>query len=121
QRVVPRTGEDAVADLGSPAVAVVLEMVDVTGAQLTAREPAVTVIAHDDRPALGRRPDAGAPPEVEGLAPALEHVADQRAVTGEPAEGLEADRAAVEQLGPARCSGQGLEVGHHVHRVAVRA
>ena len=44
----------------------------------------------------------------------------QRTVTGDAPEGLEADRAAVEQLGPAGCSGQGLEIGHHVDRVAVR-
>src|SRR5438445_2186969 len=47
QRVVTRAREDAVADIGGPAVAVVLQMVDVAGPQLAAREATLAPVAHD--------------------------------------------------------------------------
>lgn len=84
-------------------------------------EPAPATVAQGDRPALSSRPHGGAGADIEGLAATAQEMAHDSTVAGQPPQGLDGQRAAVEKLGPRpEAIGQGVYVGHQVQGVALR-
>ena len=104
------------------AVGVVAHVVEVAGPPFAGDEAAPTMVAKRDRPALGRRPHRRARADVEGLTAAAEQVAHHPAVARQPPQGVGGEGAAVEELrlGP-ESVGHGVDVGHQLQGVAVRA
>src|SRR4051794_1288240 len=118
-RVVLRTQEAPVANGRRSPVSVVDDVVAVAGPAPAAGPATVTVIPHLDGPPLRCGPHRRSSPDVEMLAVALQHMADDAAVTGDASQRLDRDRAAVEELRPAETHEKRAHVGDDMHGVAV--